>query len=99
VLNASLAGIIEAASEARVDALFGARFGVQGLLAGDWIDLSGADAAAIQALRAAPGSAIGSSRRKLGPSEAQKLLSDLRRRRIDCLFYTGGNGSMASAQM
>ncbi|MDE0109468.1 MAG: diphosphate--fructose-6-phosphate 1-phosphotransferase [Bryobacterales bacterium] len=100
VLNASLAGIIEAwAQTPRTGSLFGARFGVQGLVAGDWIDLSGADAEAVRALRAAPGSAIGSSRIQLTEAAAEGLLSELRRKRVDCLFYTGGNGSMGTAWM
>ena len=100
VLNASLAGIIEAcASTQDLEGVFGARFGVQGLLAGDWIELSGMDFDSIRALRTTPGSAIGSSRRKLEPAAAQILLSELRRRRIDCLFYTGGNGSMGTGLM
>ena len=99
VLNASLAGIIEAWTEAGNSSVFGARFGVQGLVAGDWIDLSSASPEQVRALRTAPGSAIGSSRMKLSDVAAERLLVDLRRKRVDCLFYTGGNGSMGTAWM
>lgn len=100
VLNASLAGIIEAWTNVPgKGALFGARFGVDGLVAGDWVELSGANAAAVRALRTAPGSAIGSSRVKLGNAAAARLLAELRLKRVDCLFYTGGNGSMGTAWM
>ena len=99
VLNASLAGIIDAWTEAGNNSLFGARFGVQGLVAGDWIDLSSAGPEQVRALRTAPGSAIGSSRMNLGDAAAERLLVDLRRKRVDCLFYTGGNGSMGTAWM
>ena len=100
VLNASLAGIIEAWTNVPgKGALFGARFGVDGLVAGDWVELSDADAAAVRALRTAPGSAIGSSRVKLGDAAAARLLAELRLKRVDCLFYTGGNGSMGTASM
>ncbi len=100
VLNASLAGIIEAWTDAPGKSrLFGARFGVEGLVAGDWIELSGSDSAWVRALRTAPGSAIGSSRVKLGEVAAGRLLAQLRRKRVDCLFYTGGNGSMGTAWM
>ena len=100
MLNASLAGIMEAwASASRTGSLYGARFGVQGLVAGDWIDLSGANAESVRALRDAPGSALGSSRIKLHEAAAEALLSELRRKRVDCLFYTGGNGSMGTAWM
>ena len=97
VLNASLAGIIEAWAAAGSSSLFGARFGVQGLVAGDWIDLSSAGPEQVRALRTAPGSAIGSSRMELSEAAAARLLAQLRRKRVDCLFYTGGNGSMGTA--
>ena len=100
VLNASLAGIIEAWTDAPGrGSLFAARFGVEGLVAGDWIDLSGATVKEVQALRTAPGSAIGSSRMRLSDAAAERLLVELRRKRVDCLFYTGGNGSMGTAWM
>ncbi len=100
VLNASLAGIIEAwRNVPGTGSLLGARFGVRGLIAGDWIDLSGAAPELLRALRAAPGSAIGSSRLRLAEAAAERLLAHLRRKRIDCLFYTGGNGSMGTAWM
>ena len=100
VLNASLAGIIEAWTDTPgKSSLFGARFGVEGMVAGDWIDLSGADAERVRALRTAPGSAIGSSRMRLSEAAAEKLLVELRRKRVDYLFYTGGNGSMGTARM
>ena len=100
VLNAGLAGIIETwRNVAGASSLFGARFGVRGLIAGDWIDLSGADSELLRAVRTAPGSAIGSSRLRLGDAAADRLLAELLEKRIDCLFYTGGNGSMGAARM
>ena len=100
VLNACLAGIIETWSNSPgTSSLVGARFGVQGLIAGDWVDLSGADSGSLRALHTAPGSAIGSSRLRLGASDAVRLLAELRKKRIDCVFYTGGNGSMGTARM
>ena len=97
VLNASLAGVVAASREGGPRRLYGARFGVNGLTTGDWIDLSNLSAAEIEAVRAAPGSVLGSSRRKVEPEDADRLLSLLKENRIDRVFYTGGNGSMGTA--
>ena len=96
VLNASLAGAIDACRE-HADALYGARFGVEGILAGDMPDLLAIAPATVRAAAQAPGSVIGSSRRALGGPDYDRLLNALRARDIRVLFYTGGNGSMDTA--
>lgn len=97
VLNASLAGVIDACRN-RMDALLGARFGLGGLLSGDMTDLLSLPPSAVDAAARAPGSAIGSSRRRLDDAEYDALLETLRRCGIDVFFYTGGNGSMDTAR-
>jgi 6-phosphofructokinase 1 len=97
VLNASLTGILDACRAGGVTRIAAARFGVAGLIARDWIDLSGLTAAQTAAIRTAPGSVIGSSRRKLEPAEAEEVICDLQAAGVDALFYTGGNGSMKTA--
>jgi 6-phosphofructokinase 1 len=98
VLNASLAGAIaESRNHAAITALYGARFGAIGLLDDDFAGLSACDQAMIDALRIAPGSAIGSSRRNIEPSDYEHILEILKRRDVRFLFYTGGNGSMDTA--
>ena len=62
VLNASLCAAMEACREARIPFL-AARFGNEGLLSGDWVDLSGVTVEQSARLRLATGSVIGSSRR------------------------------------
>lgn len=81
VLNDSLRGVVDAFPG---DGLYGARYGVPGLLAGDWIDL-----------KRAPVSMIGTSRQRI--ADFERLISLLRARDIHTIFYTGGNGSMAAA--
>lgn len=98
VLNASLAGLVEECRRGgRFAALEGARFGAQGLLAGGYVDLLAQPAALIEAVAQAPGSAIGSSRRKLETAEYEHIVQDFRRREVRWFFYTGGNGSMGTA--
>jgi ATP-dependent phosphofructokinase / diphosphate-dependent phosphofructokinase len=98
VLNASLAGLVdECRSSGQFTTLEGARFGVHGLLAGDYIDLFSQHAALVEAVAQTPGSAIGSSRQKLEAADYERVLSELRRRDVHWFFYTGGNGSMGTA--
>jgi 6-phosphofructokinase 1 len=48
----------------------------------------------IEAIACSPGSAIGSSRAKLGPADFESIVTTLKSQAIDTVFYTGGNGSM-----
>lgn len=98
VLNASLAGLVdECRGSGRITALEGARFGVQGLLAGDLVDLLAQPASLIDAVAQTPGSAIGSSRRKLEAADYERIVQTFRPRGVHWFFYTGGNGSMGTA--
>lgn len=98
VLNASLAGLMaECARHSAISALYGARHGAHGLVEDDLRDLSGCDAANLEALSRAPGSVLGSARRDLQAADYERMLDVLRRRGVRHLFYTGGNGSMETA--
>ena len=95
VINCSLQGAVEAArASGRVDKIYAARFGAEGILAGDLIDLTNVPAATISRLRDTPASAIGSCRRKLGEEDYPTVLETLKKFDIDCFFYNGGNDSM-----
>jgi len=98
VINASLAGLIEGCRESnRFDFLYGARFGVRGLLDEAWIDLLAKDPKLIEAIGRTPGSVLGSSRQKLADSDYDRVLELFDAHKIRCFFYTGGNGSMDTA--
>ena len=95
VINCSLQGVVEAArASGQVDKIYAARFGAEGILAGDLIDLTDVPAAAIARLRHPPASAIGSCRRKLTDADYPTVLETLKKFEIDCFFYNGGNDSM-----
>ena len=96
VLNASLAGLIDGC-RGRFAALYAARFGLPGILAGDMPDLLALPPSRIDAISAAPGSAIGSSRAKLSAEDFDRILAFLKREDIGTVFHTGGNGSMGTA--
>ena len=95
VINSSLQGVVEAARESgKVDKIYAARFGAEGILKGDLIDLTHVPAETISLLSITPGSAIGSCRRKLKDEDYPQVLETLKKFGIHCFFYNGGNDSM-----
>ena len=95
VINCSLQGVVEAARSAGFDgSIYAARFGAEGILAGDLIDLTNVPAATIARLSHTPASAIGSCRRKLTDADYPTVLETLKRFDIGYFFYNGGNDSM-----
>ena len=95
VINSSLQGVIEAARDSgRVNKIYAARFGAEGILTGDLIDLTDVPAETISRLRNTPASAIGSCRRKLKDADYPQVLETLKKFDIGCFFYNGGNDSM-----
>src|SRR6266536_506241 len=98
VINASLAGVVdECRRHAEVTGLFGARFGIEGVLAGDFIDLGSADPARMAAVGRTPGSALGSSRAAVGGADYERILAVCRAHDIRFVLLNGGNGSMYMA--
>ena len=95
VINGSLQGVVEAARSAGFDgSIYAARFGAEGILAGDLIDLTNVPAATIARLSHTPASAIGSCRRKLTDADYPTVLETLKRFDVGYFFYNGGNDSM-----
>ena len=95
VINCSLQGVVEAARSAGFDGkIYAARFGAEGILAGDLIDLTDVPAATIAKLGHTPASAIGSCRRKLTDGDYPTVLDTLKKFDIGYFFYNGGNDSM-----
>lgn len=98
VINASLTGLIEESRLHRAFAkLYGARFGIRGILEENFTELLGQDQKLVQAIAQAPGSVLGSSRFKLSDEDYGRILEIFRMHEIHCFFYTGGNGSMDTA--
>ena len=95
VINTSLQGVVEGArASGKVDKIYAARFGAEGILKGDLIDLTDVPAETIALLRQTPNSAIGSCRRKLGDADYPTVIETLKKFDIGCFFYNGGNDSM-----
>jgi 6-phosphofructokinase 1 len=99
VLNASLFGVIdEALASAKFAGVLGARFGIEGLVRDDLIDLK-MTKSELQRLRLTPGASLGSTRYKASKSDLDLILSNLRKRNVAVLIVIGGNGSLRGAQV
>ncbi|ADN01230.1 diphosphate--fructose-6-phosphate 1-phosphotransferase [Spirochaeta thermophila] len=94
VINASLAGIIEGVRERSGGRIYGMRFGIEGFLEGDLLDLSSLPDQEVGLLKATPGSALGSTRRKLTDEDLPRVRELLEKYDIRYLFLIGGNDTM-----
>ncbi len=98
VLNASLAGIVEESRRhAEIDSLYGALNGAGGLLDEHLVDLLAESQETWDAIARSPGSALGTSRKKLSDDDFGRMLETLRRHEIRYVLLTGGNGTMEMA--
>src|SRR5215469_534949 len=78
VINASLVGAICAAKELReVDGIYGARFGIQGVLDKQVLDLRTLAPEELDLLRSTPSAALGSCRYRLKEGEASLAVANL----------------------
>ncbi|MBE6469815.1 MAG: diphosphate--fructose-6-phosphate 1-phosphotransferase [Coriobacteriaceae bacterium] len=95
VINASLFGAVdEARGSSSVGRVLGARFGVAGLEAGDFIDLGAVPEAQLALLPATPSSAIGTGRDAVDEAGYDRLARALARNRVRWVLMNGGNGTM-----
>jgi 6-phosphofructokinase 1 len=100
VLNATLAAIVEEAqAHGKFGRIFGARFGIKGLVDGAAVDLGRLSPADLQLLRMSPGAALGSSRAKPTQEDLARLVQFLRHYEVRDLLFTGGNGTMRGAEV
>ncbi len=101
-INATLAGVIRGAGESEnINKLFGMRYGIEGLLSENIVDLCYLfdDEEALKTLEATPAAALGSCRKRLknysdDPETYEKLLEIFKKYDIRYFFYIGGNDSM-----
>ena len=95
VINASLYGaVMEAKTSGKVDAVWGAVHGSQGILNEEFVDLTNLSDAEMENLRISPASAIGTSRTPLEAPEYARMAEVLQKHDIGYVLFTGGNGSM-----
>lgn len=100
VINASAAGVFtEALGTDCITAVYGARYGVKGILEGEIYDIGREDPAEIERLKYTPSSALGSVRYKLknpeeDDAEFRRILELFRKLNVRYFIYNGGNDSM-----
>lgn len=104
-INATLAGVIRGAIDAKekgiIDSLFGMRNGIEGFLNENIVNLTElfADEKNLKTLELTPAAALGSCRKKMkspdeDPRTYEKLVEIFKKYDIRYFFYIGGNDSM-----
>ncbi|HET9014306.1 MAG TPA: diphosphate--fructose-6-phosphate 1-phosphotransferase [Thermomicrobiaceae bacterium] len=98
VINESLVGAVDAArDDGRFTGIIGARHGVEGILAGDFVDLGRQPPDLLRAVARTPSAALGTTRRRLDDEAAVLAIQNLARHDVHCLAYIGGNDSADTA--
>ena len=100
-INSSLLGVIKGAlGSDKIDTIYGAVNGIEGIINQNLIDLTAASKEYdLELLRQTPSSALGSCRYKLPdfskePAVLQKIIDCFKAFGIEAFFYIGGNDSM-----
>ena len=95
VINASLAGVVEAAKGLDgIEKILGMRYGIEGFMAENIINLGDESSEAIAGLKTTPSCALGSCRHKLQEEDLPKILELLKKFNIRYVFLIGGNDTM-----
>jgi 6-phosphofructokinase 1 len=95
VINSSLAGVVDAAQSAsRVKKVLGMRFGIEGFLEEQLLDLSDLSDSERTVLGRTPSSALGSCRYKLADAELPRVKELLEKHEVRYFIYIGGNDTM-----
>ncbi|MBF0180872.1 MAG: 6-phosphofructokinase [Magnetococcales bacterium] len=94
VINQSLVGaVLEARKFPRVERVYGALYGVRGIVDEEFIDLTQETTHNLERVADTPGSALGSTRDKPDEKYCAEILKVLMAHNIRCFFYIGGNDS------
>lgn len=92
VINQSLAGaVLEARLFPQIERIYGARYGVRGIVNEDFVDLSAESRANLEAIADTPSSALGSTRDKPDLAYCQNILASLKAHGASWFLYIGGN--------
>ena len=99
VINSSLYGaIVEAKLHPEISGIYGSRYGVEGLIVDNLIDLRKESDRDIELLKQTPGAVLGTTRKKL-PDDIEdplytKIINTIQKHNIGYVFVNGGNDSM-----
>lgn len=94
VINQSLVGaILELKKSSDIEQIYGAKFGVSGVVSEDFIDLTDLEENKLEKIANSPGSALGSTREKPDQEYCKKMFATMQKHNIRYFFYIGGNDS------
>lgn len=94
VINQSLVGaVLEARKYGHITHVYGARHGVSGIVAEDFLDLSQATTHNLEMVANTPSSGLGSTRDKPDEEYCAKIFEVLRAHGVRYFYYAGGNDS------
>jgi ATP-dependent phosphofructokinase / diphosphate-dependent phosphofructokinase len=94
VINQSLVGVVlEARRFQEVKRVYGARHGVRGIVAEDFVDLTQETSHNLELVAGTPSSALGSTRDKPDLAYCHEIFKVLQAHEIEHFFYIGGNDS------
>ena len=103
VINQSLVGAVRAAKlkecSAKIGKILGARHGIQGILAGDYVDLRKVADKKLDAIASTPSSALGSCRMKPTAEDCRRIFEAFKKLGVGYFFYIGGNDSADAARI
>ncbi|HXH72978.1 MAG TPA: 6-phosphofructokinase [Mariprofundaceae bacterium] len=100
VINQSLVGAVLAARKRdEITGILGARHGIAGIMAEDFIDLSTQSKGQLEKVANTPAAALGSVRLKPGKAECEKVFEVFRKNDVRYFFYIGGNDSAETAHI
>lgn len=94
VINQSLVGaVLESRKFPAVTRVWGARYGVRGIVNETFVDLSEATTHNLERVAQTPSSALGSTRDKPDTEYCQRILNVFKKQEVRYFFYIGGNDS------
>ena len=100
VINQSLAGaVLEARLFPQIERIYGARYGVRGIVNEDFVDLSAESRANLEAIAATPSSALGSTRDKPDLAYCRNILASLKAHGASWFLYIGGNDTAETVRI
>jgi 6-phosphofructokinase len=100
VINQSLVGaVLEARLFRQIDRVYGARYGVRGIVNEDFVDLSEETRTNLEAVAATPSSALGSTRDKPDLAYCRNILASLRAHGAAWFLYIGGNDTAETVRL
>lgn len=98
VINASLAGVVDAArASGEFGRVLGLRNGIEGLFQQRFVDLTRQDQATIGRVRRTPSAALGTGRYKLREEDLDRAVIAMRDLGVTAFVYIGGNDSADTA--